>query len=861
MKIIRNFILILLTASSVVCAQINSPKNTGVYVDVEGVMRWKGTDEEVGLFGVNYTVPFAYSYRALKRLHLDPKKAIDIDIAQFKRLDLDAFRVHMWDREISDSVGNVLQNEHLDLFDYLLAKLSENGIKSIITPIAWWGTAWPEQDFKTPGFSDRYSKVEMVTNPKAREAQRNYLKQIINHVNPYTKYSYKNDPSIIAVEIINEPHHPSDTARVTDYINEMYDILRSAGLTKPIFYNISENWSDSQAKAVVRSKVQGVSFQWYPTGLVHNKRLEGNYLINVNKYAIPSKGIDGFGKKAKMVYEFDAADIGDSYMYPAMIRSYREAGMQFAAMFSYDPSQIAWSNTEYSTHFLNLLYAPAKAIGLMIAGKAFHKIPRMKSYGNFPQNNSFGNFRVSYKEDLSELNSPTEFLYSNNTSTIPVSINLLKQIAGTGSSEVVNYNGTGAYFLDKMENGIWKLEVYPDVLWIRDPFEPASMSRQAARLFWNQREMKINLPDLGNDFTIRSLIDENISKAGQNGFSINPGIYLLEAKNVKSGASEKYLSQHQKFLDGLYIPFRDSNKIYVVNDTKPYLTGSHKPDFKFKIASERKIDNAYLFVKRIGWRGFEKHTLINVNGFDYRTVDSSIVLQPGKLEYCVAVETKDGTFTFPEGIKSVPGDWDFYTNRLWNVNVIGKEEPIVLLDAYRDRKDFIFSQVNDWRKLKIDFVNGETSEQNALNINVSLSEKDTLAFGIQLNVAKYINSLGNEFTSFNQFSIKARSQKESSCNLTLVLLTSDGKSLGADVKLNNSWNVINIPFENFKTCNALILPNAYPKFLPKVWHGSNTGSNLKNEMKNLQFIQILYDAERNGNAGSEFEIESISIKK
>jgi len=49
----------------------------------------------------------------------------------------------------------------------------------------------------------------------------------------------------------------------------------------------------------------------------------------------------GFDKKAKMVYEFDAADVGGSYMYPAIVRSFREVGMQFAAMFSYDPVQIA----------------------------------------------------------------------------------------------------------------------------------------------------------------------------------------------------------------------------------------------------------------------------------------------------------------------------------------------------------------------------------------------------------------------------------------------------------------------------------------------------------------------------------------
>jgi beta-glucosidase/6-phospho-beta-glucosidase/beta-galactosidase len=69
---------------------------------------------------------------------------------QFVRLGFDAFRVHVWDREISDKEGKLLDNEHLDLFDYLLSKLEENNITIIITPIAWWGNGWPEPDTKVP---------------------------------------------------------------------------------------------------------------------------------------------------------------------------------------------------------------------------------------------------------------------------------------------------------------------------------------------------------------------------------------------------------------------------------------------------------------------------------------------------------------------------------------------------------------------------------------------------------------------------------------------------------------------------------------------------------------------------------------
>jgi hypothetical protein len=393
----------------------------GAFVDAHGVLRWRDSNDEVCLFGVNYTTPFAYSYRAHKRLGLSLKKAIDLDVAHMARLDLGAYRVHVWDREISDSSGNLLNNEHLDLLDYLLARLAEHGIKSILTPIAWWGNGWPEPDETTGGFSQRYSKLELVTKPKAREAQRQYLKQFVEHTNPYTGASCVHDPSIIALEIINEPNHPADDRTTTEYINEMAAVIRDAGFTKPIFYNISENWSDQQANAVTHANVDGVSFQWYPTDLVHGKALSGNFLLNVNRYFIPSAGVAGFARKAKIVYEFDAADVGGSYLYPAMARSFREAGMQFATMFSYDPAQIAWSNTEYPTHFVNLLYTPSKAISLMIAANAFRQLPRGKSYGAYPENDSFQDFRVSYEEDLSEWNSATAFIYSNSTQSLPKS--------------------------------------------------------------------------------------------------------------------------------------------------------------------------------------------------------------------------------------------------------------------------------------------------------------------------------------------------------------------------------------------------------------------------------------------------------
>ena len=80
-----------------------------VYVDKNGVMRWGDSKEEVQGFGVNYTAMFAHAYRTAKRMNISLEQAIDNDIYHFARLGFDAYRVHVWDTEISDTVGQPAQ--------------------------------------------------------------------------------------------------------------------------------------------------------------------------------------------------------------------------------------------------------------------------------------------------------------------------------------------------------------------------------------------------------------------------------------------------------------------------------------------------------------------------------------------------------------------------------------------------------------------------------------------------------------------------------------------------------------------------------------------------------------------------------
>jgi hypothetical protein len=508
-----------------------NPAKTGIYVDKSGVMRWEKDDKEAAFFGVNYTAPFAYGYRSIQRTGVSVEQAIKDDVYHFSRLGLDAFRVHVWDTEIADSVGNLLNNEHLRLFDFLIAELKKRNIKAIITPIAFWGNGYPEKDQDLGGFSSKYGKNRALLEEDAFVAQERFLKQFFQHKNAYTGLTYQNDPDILATEVNNEPQHSGPPERTTEYVNRMVKSIRSTGWTKPIFYNISE--SPTYAAAVVKADVQGHSFQWYPTGLVAGHTLKGNYLPNVSQYKIPFDSIPAFKNRAKMVYEFDAGDVLDAYMYPAMAKSFRVAGFQWATQFAYDPMATAYANTEYQTHFLNLAYAPSKAISLLIASHVFHELPRAK-----PQlsDSTFGAFKVSYKTASSEMNSPEAFYYSSSTTAKPSDLKSLKHLAGVGSSVVLKSNGTGAYFLDKIEDGIWRLEVMPNVIQLRDPFASPAADRPVMGINWEAINMSLNLANLGASFSVKALNAGNpINTIARNGaITIKPGTYLLQSKGKTS---------------------------------------------------------------------------------------------------------------------------------------------------------------------------------------------------------------------------------------------------------------------------------------------------------------------------------------
>ena len=618
-------------------------------VDKEGVLR-DSEGKEAVFFGFNYCMPFAHGFRSHGKLGVDRKEAIDRDVYHMSRLGINAYRIHVWDVEISDGEGNLLENEHLDLLDYTIASFAKRGAKTLITAIAFWGNGWPERDDKSlPGFSNQLSKREATVDKHCIAAQERYLKQLLNHRNPYTGYAYKDDPNIVAVELNNEPDHTAEVPdkEVTAYINTLAKAVKATGCRKPILYNIAQN--PERASAVTAARINGVTCQWYPSGLVSGKARKENFLPAVAHYNLPydTKG------KARIVYEFDAADINGSYMYPAMARSFREAGFQWATQFAYDPLAMAAYNTDYHTHCINLVYTPAKAVSLRIAAEAFRSLPKGKSYGNYPVNNHFGDFRVSYREDLSLLNRDTLYCYSNTTDEAPVAAEQLRHIVGHGSSPIIKYSGNGAYFFDKLDDGVWRIEVYPDVIEITDAYvRHNALNRKVALVQSASRKMQLDLPGIHASFDVK------------------PGVYLWSDGQLQEITAQ---TDYPLLAD-------DVKETVVFHAPVEELAAGKEAVVRAEVVAPGKIDSVVLYGEMQYGRSF-KLSMLPGNGFTYVATVPAEVLRHGIFRYRIGVYTSDGIRIFPGNCSVTPEAWDDYCQTYYRTRIVMEQTPAVLLDA------------------------------------------------------------------------------------------------------------------------------------------------------------------------------------
>ena len=827
-----------------------------VFVNKKGVLRWEKGQQEVALFGVNYTTPFAYSYRAHQRLGVPHEQAIRQDVYHLARLGVDAFRIHVWDVEITDTMGNLQENEHLRLLDFLVNELRQRGIKIVLTPIAYWNNGYPEKDSGT-GFSSIYSKAQAYTNPRAIAAQERYLTQFLNHRNPYTKLLNREDPNIIAFEVCNEPKYHKPEAEVSSFANRMAGAIRATGCRKPVFYNIAEN--PEVHEAVLNAKVDGITFQWYPEGLVSGHTLRGNFLPYVDQYPIPYRQDPRFVSKAKISYEFESADIIQPVMYPFMARSFRSAGFQWATQFAYDPMALAYANTEYQTHYLNLAYTPAKALSLLIAGKVFRRVGRGQSFGHYPQDSVFDAFHISYRQGLSEMNTAEEFYYTANTTAAPKQTAKLQHLAGVGSSAVVRYGGTGAYFLDKLAPGVWRLEVMPDAVAIRDPFAKTSLNQVVTQILWNAQPLQVSLNDLGSSFSIKGLNNDNTiqTQATEGHTTVRPGVYLLAAVG-KATATFTAQTVFNHFKLGEFVAPAPTDLGPQVRHTPPAQATAGQPlRITATLTGMAPTDSVFLVAQHY----YGQTRTLPMTTTAYANVAATVpaeLLYPGQLRYWLVLKKGAQALTFPGTFAGQPSDWDYVHAEHYSVDIVATGTPLPLFQASRDQERIEAHGLgpNTWT----DYV---TLPSGLLALRLVLGQLRTgepVATGSAASLRAFFGdklaARLNDLAGFTAIVVRARTSHPGA-TVKVTLTTKDAVTYSAPLPLGAEVQDIRIPLTTFRPDALLLVPRPYPGFLPLQYQPTNQ---LALKLAETEVLQVIWEAATATNNPLSVDIESISLQ-
>ncbi|MCM1225348.1 MAG: cellulase family glycosylhydrolase, partial [Lachnospiraceae bacterium] len=825
-------ILAALAAVGTFCPTMSAKEHNGdrqnytVLVNKSGELYRSDTGDKMLYYGTNYTAPFAHAYRALGYLGVDRKEAINRDVYHMARLGLNAFRLHLWDVELSDAEGNLQQNDHLDLLDFLIAELEKRGIDIVLTAQTDFGNGYPERNIDTGAFAYDFDKCDIHDNPKAQKIQENYLKQLAEHVNPYTGLSYGKDRAIIAMEVNNEPCHSGNSKQVTNYINRMVKALRKGGFDKPILYNVSHN--PDVTDGYYKADIQGTTFQWYPTGLVAGRQRHGNYLPTVDEYHIPwEKTMPGYADKARFIYEFDPGDVLNSNLYPAIVRTLRGKGFQWITQFAYDPTDMARFNTEYQTHFLNLAYTPAKALSMMIAAKAMQDIPEGAYYGKYPENKQFG-YVTLYDTDHSSLyNSPSSYIHTAPSATPPVNPDSLTELAGVGSNPLVKYHGTGVWFLDRLDDSVWRLEVMPDVVLTEDPFKKPSLNREVGEIINATHPMEIDLPSLGESYLITPLSGQESKRAENKKFNVSEGVYLLSAQPLEPGKWTAETAFKNMKLGEFVAPEAKKSeakpKVFDVYTPLALVSDSMKID-----ASAVYADSLVVYPGDVNfWRNDNKLYGMEKAGEDRPYSWQASVPTPdhiGKYTYRIVAYNGDKPVTYPGAINGTPLDWDFPDDApSYSVDIINDTAPLPLIVPGREDVFVEAGSIPDAQGAWLQTVESNYSAPAYYRLNFTPTQTDTHAI-IRADLSRLIPHDPNITNRKNLHLILAAEPKGVE-TVEVGVENNRGVSFTAAIPVKefrknpNGTFEVSIPLAELKKSKTLLMPAAYPSFTARSYDG------------------------------------------
>ncbi len=113
-------------------------------------------------------------------------------------------------------------------FDYVIKSAGEHGIRLMLPLANYWSEFGGMAQYLEWCGIDKENTQAFYTDSNVKSAYKNYIKTVLNRVNTLTGIAYKDDPTIFAWELVNEPRcETCQNGEIYAWIKEMSQFVRS----------------------------------------------------------------------------------------------------------------------------------------------------------------------------------------------------------------------------------------------------------------------------------------------------------------------------------------------------------------------------------------------------------------------------------------------------------------------------------------------------------------------------------------------------------------------------------------------------------------------------------------------------------
>lgn len=276
---------------------LDAPAGKAGFIRVQGGHFVKGDGSRIRFWGVHLTDWSPGS------ILLPPKQDIPMWATTLARFGVNCVRLHFLDlaapRGIVDGSRNDSQSfdpQQLDRLDFLVSELKSRGIYVDLNLNV--GRSYKAGDGVRDYDKIAWGKGLILFDPRLIELQKQYAKQLLTHLNPYTKCEYRNETAVAIVEMDNENgigtgfHAP--TAYYEEELTDRYNAWLRENRSAPQLARLRELAGVSAGAPVPRlksSEIQAAPEERFRAEVSFYMSIEQGYYGEMNRYLKADLGV------------------------------------------------------------------------------------------------------------------------------------------------------------------------------------------------------------------------------------------------------------------------------------------------------------------------------------------------------------------------------------------------------------------------------------------------------------------------------------------------------------------------------------------------------------------------------------------